>query len=131
MCRSSWVCAIQAITGLDRHSSAKKINTAAQDDTDGQLRSFADHAKVWVSGTWLCSWCPYLQGQMKSSNSSLSDFCLLSMEEEDVSCGLQRQIAALQAARQAQLARDEAKATEEAALRRRAAQSTQALTLRP
>ena len=46
-------------------------------------------------------------------------------------CGLQRQIAALQAARQAQLARVEAKATEEAALRRRAAQSTQALTLRP
>ena len=42
-------------------------------------------------------------------------------------CGLQRQIAALQAARQAQLARDEAKAAEETAIRYRAAQSTQGL----
>ena len=49
------------------------------------------------------------------------------MEEEDVLCGLQRQIAALQAARQAQLARDEAKAAGEAAIRHRAAQSTQGL----
>ena len=42
-------------------------------------------------------------------------------------CGIQLQIAALQAARQAQLARDEAKSVQEAALRRRAAQSTQGL----
>ena len=42
-------------------------------------------------------------------------------------CGLRQQIAALQAARQAQLARDEAKAAEEAAIRHRAAQSTQGL----
>ena len=49
------------------------------------------------------------------------------MEENDVLCGIQQQIAALQAARQAQLARDEAKAAEDAALRRRAAQSTQGL----
>ena len=49
------------------------------------------------------------------------------MEEEDILCGLQQQIAALQAARQAQLARDEAKAAEEAALRRRAAQCSQGL----
>ena len=47
------------------------------------------------------------------------------MEEDDVLKGLQQQIAALQAARQAQLARDEAKAAEEAAIRHRAAQSTQ------